>query len=270
MSYREVNATIRPRYGTQPVLLTLKSGAPPVYMTNLVLLGHLRVEDDSLITLTDCVIEPQSGNTGRRLSISTAGRAVSIVGGGEATLRRTILRGHEGGAIAVSGATLTLIECTIRDSKADRGGAILVTGESSSVMIVMSNFTRNEGFVSGGALQVCRAVQTSSCAARKSFASAHISYPQVEGGLVSLSDETLIERNEARDGFGISIHLVAPGRLTYTLPAPPGRWLNMKQGATFVLDPGPEDLDFPYACSPGVVGGSLPQYQKGPGCKSQW
>ena len=85
-----------------------------------------------------------------------------------------------------------------------------------------------------------------------------------------LLNGTLFERNSAPDGNGYSIHLSHAGALRYTLPAPPGRWLNIRQGMTFQLDPGAEDLSFPYACSAGVIGGDSPEDQSGPGCSKPW
>jgi hypothetical protein len=80
---------------------------------------------------------------------------------------------------------------------------------------------------------------------------------------------TLLKLNTAPDGNGSSIYL-SDGRVQYTLPAPPGRWLNIRQGLTFHLDPGAEELDFPYACSAGVVGGDSAEEQSGPGCSRPW
>ena len=82
-----------------------------------------------------------------------------------------------------------------------------------------------------------------------------------------LLNATLLERNVAPEASGSSIYLAgSSGTLEYTLPAPPGRWLNIRQGLTFELGPGAEDLDFPYACAAGVVGGTSPEEQLGPGC----
>eukprot|EP00966_Prymnesium_polylepis_P168637 3899521-Prymnesium_polylepis.1 len=81
---------------------------------------------------------------------------------------------------------------------------------------------------------------------------------------------TLLEANSAPDGSGSSIYLGPTSTLLYTLPAPPGRWLNIRQGVTFSLDAGAEDLDLPYACSAGVIGGSLAEDQSGPGCSRTW
>ena len=96
---------------------------------------------------------------------------------------------------------------------------------------------------------------------------------QVVDGHLILGNKTLFEHNSAPEG-GNSIYLVAGSTLKYTLPAPPGRWLNIRQGITFSMDAGAfdvaEDLDFPYPCSPGVVGGRTADEQSGPGCSKPW
>ena len=91
------------------------------------------------------------------------------------------------------------------------------------------------------------------------------------GGSVHLLNETLFEHNSAPDGKGGSLHLALIATVQYTLPAPPGRWLNIRRGLTLPLEPGTaEDVDLPYACPAGVVGGSAPDEQSGPGCASPW
>ena len=92
---------------------------------------------------------------------------------------------------------------------------------------------------------------------------------QVDGGEVHLNG-TLFERNSAPDGGGGSIQ-VSRGAVRYSLPAPPGRWLSIRQGFTLELQAGSaEDLDFPYVCPAGVVGGSSPWEQVGPACSRMW
>eukprot|EP00966_Prymnesium_polylepis_P130486 3018267-Prymnesium_polylepis.1 len=77
---------------------------------------------------------------------------------------------------------------------------------------------------------------------------------------------TLLVHNLAPDDGGSTSKLSPDGVIHYTLPAPPGRWLNIREGVTFVVNPGPEDLDLPHPCAAGIVGGSLPEEQLGPGC----
>jgi hypothetical protein len=87
---------------------------------------------------------------------------------------------------------------------------------------------------------------------------------------VRLSNQTIFERNSAPEGQGSTISLSGDGTLHYTLLAPPGRWLNIQSGLTFELTLRSEDLDFPYACSAGVVGSALAEEQMGPGCSKLW
>eukprot|EP00966_Prymnesium_polylepis_P237025 5481723-Prymnesium_polylepis.3 len=72
---------------------------------------------------------------------------------------------------------------------------------------------------------------------------------KVEGGRVRIGNKTLFERNSADSKVGETIHLSQSGSVGYTLPAPPGRWLFVRQGTTFNLDSGGENFDFPYACN---------------------
>ena len=93
---------------------------------------------------------------------------------------------------------------------------------------------------------------------------------QVDSGNVRLANCTLVEGNSAPDGGGSSIYLSHDSTLQYTLPAPTGRWLFVRKGLTFHLDPGAEDSDLPYACPAGVVGGPTPEEQSGPQCSRMW
>ena len=81
-----------------------------------------------------------------------------------------------------------------------------------------------------------------------------------------LRNETRFERN----GGGGSILLSSNGTVEYTLPAPPGRWLFIRQGASFSIEPGTTvDSEFPFYCPAGVVGGTSAREQSGPGCSRQ-
>ena len=93
---------------------------------------------------------------------------------------------------------------------------------------------------------------------------------QVDNGHAYLFNRTLLENNAAPDGRGSSIYLSTTSSLQYTLPAPPGHWLIIRQGDTLQMSPGAEDTDFPYSCSAGVVGGTVPEEQLGPGCARPW
>mmetsp|Transcript_27473 Transcript_27473/g.73990 ORF Transcript_27473/g.73990 Transcript_27473/m.73990 type:complete len:197 (+) Transcript_27473:382-972(+) len=109
----------------------------------------------------------------------------------------------------------------------------------ANVTAVRSNLTDNRADDGGGAIQV-------------------------DSGHVHLRNETLLERNVAPHGS--SVLLSPAATLEYMLPAPPGRWLYIRQGLTFQLDQAHEDSDFPYACPNGVVGGPSAAEQSGPQC----
>ena len=90
---------------------------------------------------------------------------------------------------------------------------------------------------------------------------------QVNGGRVQLINKTVLADNVALSGSSIYLN---GGAVEYTLPAPPGRWLFIRQGLTFALEQGPENSDFPFSCPAGVVGGVTPVEQSGPQCSSLW
>ena len=152
----EGSATIRPVESHQP-LFTLRTGAPHVHISNVRLLGGLRVEGGDL-DLTDCIIEPensasqQKGAAGRRLNPSAGERPLSI-DGGHVVLTRVVLRGHASGAISARSARLTLLESTVQGSRALFGGAIRVI-QGSLTRLERCILIDNVADESGGALQV--------------------------------------------------------------------------------------------------------------------
>ena len=264
--YGQPGASLRPLLAAQPVLITILSGAPPVHIAVVHLLGRVRVDGGRLLTLIDCTFEGShsSGSQERALQIT----------GGNVRLVRTILQDHAYGALSVEAANLELFNCVVRANRAPFGAAMLIL-KGSAVDVVQSNITSNTADVSGGALQVMgdrRFSEPYSNERRRTCSLAlapHTS--QVEGGKVELRDETILRDNLAPDGKGSSVHVASNGSVTYWLPAPPGRWIHIRQGLTFQhLDAGPEDLDFPYACSPGVIGGTSFREQSGPGCSKPW
>eukprot|EP00966_Prymnesium_polylepis_P310710 7178749-Prymnesium_polylepis.2 len=218
----------------QPLLLTLAHRELRLHITQVRLLGRLRIEAGEL-RLADCSVEGE-GDTSHS---TDAQRALSIVGG-SAILTRTRMRGHSGGAIGVWAATVVLLGCSIQESRALVGGAMHV-GQGSMVEVASSLFVDNEATESGGALQV-------------------------DGGQLHMLNETVFERNSAPPGGGSSINLGAEGTLRYTLPAPPGRWLFIPRGTVFQLEPGAVESDFPYPCPAGVVGGTSVKEQSSPQC----
>ena len=245
---------------SQPLLITLAHLELRLHISNLKLLGWIRVDSGEL-RLTDCRIEEaHRGQT-------AAGRALSI-GLGRVEATRTILRGHAGGAIETAGGSLLLVECTIRDSRSTTGGALLIRN-GSEVHVVGSSFINNTAIVSGGALQVTKGGKPKELLPNLS----RIGPPnrtQVDDGQVHLLNGTRFVGNVAPRGGGSSFYLSITSTLQYRLPAPPGHWLNIRQGDTLEMNAGAEDLDFPYPCGAGVVGGFAPEEQLGPGCSRPW
>jgi hypothetical protein len=175
-------------------------------------------------TLSDCTVEMPGGATqpGAHRRLSTSERAIWAVGA-RVILTRTTVRGIAMGAIGMEASShLTLLHCTIRDNHAETGGGILVAGDSELVAVDTA-FVNNSAAVNGGGLQV-------------------------DSGRVHLLNGTLFDQNSVADGAGSSIYLSSLGELRYTLPAPPGRWLIIRQGSTYESTSGAEELDFPFAC----------------------
>ena len=156
----EPGATLLPALPAQS-LITVLEGAPRVHISTLHLVGQLRVDGGEL-SITDCSITSDSahvaaeGRQRRRLDAPTGERALSVLGGGHATLVRTMVSGCTSGAIGVSSATLGLRLCILRDNTAQTGGAMLVGG-GSNVTVEQSLIAYNSATVSGGALQVWEA-----------------------------------------------------------------------------------------------------------------
>ena len=215
-----------------------------MHLSDLRLVGHLRVEGGEL-TLTGVSHEADSQHaTRRKLGSSTSERALLILGG-HVILMDTLMRGHAAGAIEVDGASLTLIRTIIQNCRAPHGGAMLVRG-NASVIAIQAEFIGNVADT-GGALQVIHQNGTFAHYGFRIHASRCLRRPQVDGGRVHMMNQTFFEHNQAPSG-GSSIHLASSGPVEYTLPAPPGRWLNIR-GGKFQLEAGSnEDLDFPYAC----------------------
>ena len=78
----------------------------------------------------------------------------------------------------------------------------------------------------------------------------------------------MLIRNSAPHGD--SFHLSRNSTLEYVLPALPGRWLSAREGVARVQPGAIEDLEFPYACPAGVLGGASVDEQSGPGCSGPW
>jgi hypothetical protein len=180
----EPGATIHPMSADQHNILTVAHGALRVHVSEIRFTGQLKVQRGEL-RLSGCSIETSNS---RSAEPDTAGddlheptvvsieeRALSVVGG-QALVEESLLRGPSGGAIGVMMARLTVIGCTIRDSRASMGGAMLVY-HGANVEVVRSNFTNNSAFRGGGLL--------------------------VAAGQVNLQNSTLFEQNSAYTGSAV-------------------------------------------------------------------
>lgn len=231
--------------------MTQMPGSPKVHLVGMKILGEIDVQGSKL-EMVGCVIA--SGDrrgAGRALralgetesaAADMNARAVRV-SGGELVIVDSLLQNQPAGALLVTGGVLNVRNSTLRANRAERGAALLMTGGRAS--LVSTLMEDNEARVEGGAIHV-------------------------DGGELELGHETLLRRNRAPAEMGASLSFVA-GAVQYHLPAPIGRW-------TFVAVPGnllshvapPTiiDADYPFACSPGVVGGTLdPLHQAGPQCE---
>ncbi len=200
-------------------LFTLLSGAPLIRLAGLRLEGPLNVIGGSL-QLANCTVSLNA--TG----VASDSRAL-LVGGGVVHIEGTTFENNPAGAVQVIGGNMTMVGGWIQRNRASMGGAMHITG--GRVLVASTLLEANEASISGGALQV-------------------------EGGLVTLSDRTLLQRNAAPTGR--SVELTAAHTLFYTLPAPLGRWIFALHGDTVSLDVGAVDAEFPFACNAGLVGNS--------------
>eukprot|EP00965_Chrysotila_dentata_P207848 6184366-Pleurochrysis_carterae.AAC.1 len=122
-------------------------------------------------------------------------RRLLFISGGRVTARFvTFSDNRNGGAVEVTGGTLTMQDCRIQRNVAQRGAAILVEG--GSVVADTCLIEDNVATEAGGGLFV-----------RK--------------GSVHLSNLSVLLNNEANSGRAISLD--ASGTISYTLPAPLGR-----------------------------------------------
>ena len=153
----ELGTTLRQALAAEPTIVTVMAGAPQVHISNVRLVGRVRVEGGRL-ALTDCAMDTMAAEIGgsarRELGASDGERALSITGG-DVVLLRVVVQGHLAGAIHAHAANLALIECTIGNNEAQFGGAILVSG-GSNVTVEYSVLASNRALVSGGALQVSK------------------------------------------------------------------------------------------------------------------
>ena len=176
-----------------------------------------------------------------------------------------------GGALRVAGdgALVHVDRTRFSDNRAEvSGGAIHVVGDSM-ISVVGSVFTGNSAGLSGGALQVtAKAIEQSPLSPVLTDAALNFAL-QADGGNIQVGNGTFFVMDSADSSGGV-IRVSPNCTLRYTLPAPPGRWLNIRQGDSLQLDPGTIDLDFPFACPAGVVGCYSAEEQSSPSCSIPW
>ena len=141
--------------------------------------------------------------------------------------------GNLGGAVvAAAGSHVLIAHSALERNEAEEGGAISVSGGNTTVHLVGTRVALNVATTRGGGLHVT-------------------------GGVVALSNRTVLEDNSAPEGHTMQL---LGGATSYYLPAPAGRWVN-----TAVLDTergtlvsavalGAHVEDYPFPCREGHVG----------------
>ena len=119
-------------------VLTIEQGAPPVYLEGLRIASALRVNGGSL-RISRCTLG-HADATLRALSVS----------GGLVSVERTTLTNATAGAIAVSGGHVEMSDSVLRENRAEEGGAMSVSG--GSVTATRCRFEDNDAAVEGGGL----------------------------------------------------------------------------------------------------------------------
>ena len=127
---------------------------------------------------------------------------------------------------------MLIAHSALERNEAEEGGAISVSGGNTTVHLVGTRVALNVATTRGGGLHVT-------------------------GGVVALSNRTVLEDNSAPEGHTMQL---LGGATSYYLPAPAGRWVN-----TAVLDAARGTLvsavalgahveDYPFPCREGHVG----------------
>ena len=238
--------TLPAGYATESTaLLTIEKGGPAVLMRAITLYAHIHV-DGGTLELDNCtMVAPQTRRALSSSDESDDGAVVALPAievtmmTSEVVVRGSLIEGYQASAITLGRGSLLLRSVVLRRNRAERGGALLVSG--GSAVVVASTFEDNEATVSGGALQL-------------------------DGGTVELSNRTLFAGNSAPKG--LSIQLEDGSSLSYQLPAPLARWLLIPSGdVSEVTGPGSMETDYPFKCSAGMVGyGYAVVEQSGPQC----
>eukprot|EP00966_Prymnesium_polylepis_P323140 7379351-Prymnesium_polylepis.1 len=240
-------------------VLTIRTGSPRVHLVGLHIYGlrifseggDLRIKDTMFGGALDSAL-----NSGRKLDGSHEQPALTV-NGGNVDIFRGQFSHLNGGAISVTSGSLNMDNSTFTGNRAVKGGAILVTGGRAHLKRVL--FRRNRAETTGGALQV-------------------------DGGVVELSSETYFIGNRAPQGASLCVCLLKQrrdplltmlsvsfrqlngGELSYIIPAPLAHYIYITDGSNRTQLTS-TDTDYPFPCSPGVVGATKGNRdQSGPQC----
>ena len=221
---------------------------------------------DSSITASAVIIEGRPGAVLR--ADDTASRLFTLSHTG--SLRVTLRDVRVTSPLLIDGGDLVLEDCTVADSRAAGGGAVLLT--SGAFAARNTTFSGNSAVMGGAALLSGGVASFEDCLLTENEASERGGAMFINGtAQVTLSDKTLLQGNTALSaasaGAGGSVWLEegSGGTLTYQLPAPLGRWVfsNGEASATVLADGGGMSSDFPFPCAPGLKGLDYEQTTQG-------
>ena len=199
-----------------------------------------------LVGVPDTVLRPSAARIARLFEVRAGAPRVE--------LHHLIL---QSAPLLVSNGSLTLQDCRFEACEAIDGGALLVVaGDVAAVRTMFIGNAAQRGgavFASGGSF-----ASFAWCTFAQNAASESGGAIAIDGTAdVTLSDGSLLVGNTAASGVGGAVHRVsAASTLRYTLPAPPGRWVESFPHSTVELLANSEELnqDYPNPCAPGLVG----------------
>ena len=224
--------------------------------------GNISASEVRLVGAGGAVLVPQSPQSSGDVDTVPLSMLRIEAGAPPITLSGLQLQGQL--VVAAEGTRVSIDSCLFNGSKARRGGALAVQG--GDVLIAHSRFVDNRAVEGGAAVYVTGGTTAlSECELLRNEVSG--SDPErlgalwVTGGEVTLMSHTLLHDSPA------SISLQEPGRISYRLPAPRGRWVTAFGKHEAILDPGDFPGDYPFACAGGLLSNSEdPSHQDNPGC----
>lgn len=178
------------------------------------------------------------------LSASSGEVVIRVVAGAPTvSFHSMIVRGRiviEGGSCE---ATSTTFESCV--AAADDGGAIKLT--SGTLAVRQSTFKNNRASQNGGAVHIAGGTASfDGCEFSANSAGEHGGGLHASGGTIKLGQQTLITGNTATSGK--SIHVIGSAIVTYTLPAPLGRWI-FSSASAYQTITGSVESDYPFPCA---------------------